>query len=83
MPKCHTEYVDVLIAHYGLLLSVDDVARLFKYASGESVRKAHAAGRLPVALCRLPERRSLFATAFDVADALGRLENMPVNEEET
>ena len=62
------------MTHYGLLLDVDDVVSVFRYSSGECVRKAHAAGRLPVNLGQFPERRGLFATAVEVADALRSFE---------
>lgn len=68
------DYTGYLISHYGILLNVDDVARVLRYSSGECVRKAHAAGRLPVNLGQFPERRGLFATAVEVAKALRSFE---------
>jgi hypothetical protein len=68
------DYTGYLITRYGILLDVDDVACVFRYSSGECVRKAHAAGRLPVNLGQFPERRGLFATAVEVADALRSFE---------
>lgn len=64
------DYLDCVIARFGLLLSVKDVATLFNYQDAEAVRKAHRAGTLPVKLKEFPQRRGLFVTAFAVADAI-------------
>jgi hypothetical protein len=69
------DYTGYLISHYGILLDVDEVASVFRYSSGECVRKAHAAGRLPVSLGQFPERRGLFVTAVEVANALRSFEH--------
>jgi len=61
---------------YGELLTVDELAEVLRYSSGASVRKAHAAGRLPVALRKFPNRRGLFATTESVAEALDQMQYM-------
>ena len=64
------DYAQLLIAEYGVLLSVEDLAKLFKYPNTEAVRRAHYMGRLPVTLRPFPSRRGLFVTANEVADVL-------------
>ena len=59
---------------YGELLTVDELAEVLRYSSGASVRKAHAAGRLPVVLRKFPNRRGLFATTESVAQALDQMQ---------
>ena len=61
---------------YGELLNVTELAEVLRYASGASVRKAHAAGRLPVVLRKFPNRRGWFATAESVASALDEMQAM-------
>lgn len=73
--RANYDYTEHLITHYGVLLSVEDIASIFRYASGECVRKAHAAGRLPIKLGSFPARRGLYATAFSVAQVIGQFEN--------
>jgi hypothetical protein len=62
-----------LLERYGELLTASDLAEVLKYSSDAAVRKAHAAGRLPVPLRRFPNRRGLFATVESVAAAISRL----------
>lgn len=56
-----------LLTRYGLFLTVEEVAEVFRYPSASAVRQAHAAGRLPVRLVRFSGRRALFADAEEVA----------------
>lgn len=84
MTSRQDEYLDLVVAHYGMLLSVGDVARLFKYKDPEAVRKAHRAGTLPVSLKAFPDRRGLFVTAFEAANAIRRFDQeMNAGEEQT
>lgn len=68
-----------LLERYGELLTAADLAEVFRYSSDSAVRKAHAAGRLPVSLRRFPNRRGLFATVESVAAAISRLEDESEN----
>ena len=73
MPSDTKLYPD-LLATYGPVLTVDEIARLLKYPSPSAVRQAHAAGNLPVPLGRFPGRRALFARTWEVAKAIERLD---------
>jgi hypothetical protein len=61
-----------VLARYGELLTLDDLAAILKYPSPQAVRKAHARGRLPVRLFRLPNRRELFASTLAVVAVLNQ-----------
>ncbi len=82
-PKMQADYAKYLIAEYGVFLSVDDLAKVFNYASGEAVRKAHRTGRLPVNLRTFGERRGLYVTAFEAAEVVQRFVHNDDSEEET
>ena len=79
---CDFDYAQFLLEHYGMLLSVEDLARLFKYPSAEAVRRAHYSGRLPVKLRSFPDRRGLFVTALEVADVMRSFEKSGVQLED-
>ena len=64
-----------LIAQYGEILSVKELAEVLKYASPASVRKAHELGHLPVKLRKFKHRRGFFATAKSVAAAIAELDD--------
>ena len=64
-----------LITQYGEILSVKDLAEVFKYSSPGSVRKAHELGHLPVKLKKFENRRGFFATAKSVAAAIAQLDD--------
>jgi hypothetical protein len=64
-----------LLERYGELLTAADLAEVFRYSSDAAVRKAHAAGRLPVRLRKFPNRRGLFATARSVAVAITQIDD--------
>ena len=83
MAKANDDYVNFVIAHYGMLLSVEDLARLFNYPNAEAVRKAHRAGSLPVKLKEFPKRRGLFVTAIEAAEAFRVFDRQKANKEET
>lgn len=59
-----------IMDRYGELLTCDDVAVILRYSSAAAVRQAHASGKLPVRLFRLPGRRPLFASASEVASLI-------------
>jgi hypothetical protein len=61
-----------VLARYGELLTLDDLAAILKYPSPQAVRKAYARGRLPVRLFRLPNRRELFASTLAVVAVLNQ-----------
>jgi len=62
-----------LLEKYGEVLTPADLAEVLRYSSDAAVRKAHAAGRLPVPLRRFPNRKGLFATVESVAAAISQL----------
>lgn len=76
------DYAQFLMREYGVLLSVEEVAKVLRYPNAEAARRAHYRGKLPVPLKKLPGRRILFATATDVARALGELEGREATEED-
>jgi len=76
MPKDIDVYKQ-LVHDYGMVMTVDELARVLKYPSSNAVRQAHAAGRLPVPLQRFPGRRALFAPTHKVADAIVGLDISP------
>jgi len=63
-----------LVQKYGEVLTPADLAEVFRYSSDAAVRKAHAAGRLPVPLRRFPNRKGLFATVESVVAAISQLD---------
>jgi hypothetical protein len=85
-PETKTTRIDIaqyLMREYGVLLSVKEVAEVLRYPNAEAARRAHYRGKLPVKLKKFPDRRVLFATASDVAKAIGQLEGLDVTEEDT
>ena len=62
--------VKLLEDQYGQLLSLSEVAEVLKYRTIDSLRKAHARGRLPMNLYKFDGRKGLFAKANEVAEAL-------------
>mgnify|MGYP003575458553 CR=1 FL=1 len=56
-----------IAARYGGLVQAKDLSRLLGFSSPAGLRRAHATGRLPVTLFRLPGRRGWFAHATDVS----------------
>lgn len=55
---------------YGELLTLEEVAELFKYRTVGAVRKAHSRGTLPVALYRFPNRTGYYAKANEAAKSI-------------
>ena len=72
-----------LIALYGELLSVRELADVFKYPSASAVRRANAKGCFPIKLGSFPDRKGLFATATSVAAALSKLDECEAVEKAT
>jgi hypothetical protein len=64
----------MLRKRYGTLLTVKDVAAELDYPTPDAVRKAHARGRLPIPLKRVPPRRGWFAEPHEVALYFRRLD---------
>jgi hypothetical protein len=64
-----------LINQYGELLTCEQVAEVLKYANAAAVRKAHAAGNLPIRLFRLAGRRPYYADASEVARVIDAAAN--------
>lgn len=58
---------------YGVLLTLEEVAEVFRYKTVAAVRKAHSRKTLPVPLYRFEGRSGYFARADEVAACL---ENM-------
>ncbi|WP_288131582.1 hypothetical protein [Microbulbifer sp.] len=61
------ERLCALRSKYGELLSLEDIAEVFKYPSIEAVRKAKSRGTLPVKVYRFPNKNGFYARANDVA----------------
>ena len=63
-----------LVARYGELLSLQELADLLKYPSKQALRQAHRRGALPVQLIRMPNRRGWFAATRRIAAFLDELD---------
>ena len=61
-----------LVERYGEVMTSEDIACVLRYRSAAAVRQAYAAGRLPVKLFKIGQRRQLFAYAEDVARLIER-----------
>jgi len=59
---------------YGELLTLADLADLFRYPSSQALLKARSRGQLSVPLIKFPNRRGWFATARAVAEFLDRID---------
>lgn len=67
------ERVYALRSRYGELLSLEELAEVFKYPSIDAVRKANWRGTLPVKLYRFPKKNGLYARVIDVAVSIERM----------
>jgi len=65
--------IEAIREKYGELLSLDDVAEIFKYNSVAAVRKAHSRGTLPVHLYRFPNKSGFYAKSDEVADSIEKM----------
>jgi len=72
-----TGRVHVIRERYGELLSIEELADLYKFPSVEAVKKAHSRGKLVVALYKIPGRPGLFAKADEVARSIDELKPCP------
>lgn len=63
-----------LVRRYGEILTLVEIAKVFRYPSTQAAQKSHLRGKLPVPLSKMALRRRWFATAKQVAEALTRLE---------
>ena len=59
---------------YGELLTLAELAQLFRYPSNQALLKARARGQLSIPLIKFPNRRGWFASARMVAEYLDRIE---------
>jgi len=80
--KKHEELREFLAEHDQLLDS-HELARIFKFGSARSFRRAAVAGNLPVSVFRLPGRRGWYSRAADVADWLYGATPTRLSESET
>ncbi|MGI9379750.1 MAG: hypothetical protein ACR2OW_08845 [Methyloligellaceae bacterium] len=69
--------VQVIRDKYGELLSIEEIADLYKFPSVEAVKKAHSRGKLAVSLYKVPGRPGLFAKADEVARSIDELVPCP------
>jgi hypothetical protein len=65
---------DNLRQRYGEVLTITDLADLFRYPSSQALLKAKARGQFLVPLIKFPKRRGWFATARAVAEFLDSME---------
>lgn len=62
-----------LLERYGELLTLAELANVFRYPSSQALLKARARGQLTLPLIKFPHRRGWFATARTVANYLDRI----------
>jgi len=62
--------IDIIRSKYGELLTLEELADIFKYKTVGAVRKAHSRGTLPVALYRFENKNGFFAKAEEVAKTI-------------
>lgn len=65
--------VTYLREKYGQLLTIEEVAEIFRYKTVAAVRKAHARKTLPINLYRLKGRSGFFAHVEDVAECIEKM----------
>ena len=70
MPALTPRSESTLVARYGPLMTLRDVAEILRYPSLPAARKARLRGKFPVQLVKLPNRRGWWATTRAVADYL-------------
>ena len=68
-----SERVASLRTQYGELLTLEEVAEVFKYRTVSAVRKAHSRKTLPVHLYRFPGRAGYYAKTDEVAESIDRM----------
>lgn len=62
--------IEAIRDKYGELLTLENVAELFKYNTVGAVRKACNRGTLPINLYKFPNKAGLFAKAEEAAKAI-------------
>jgi len=67
-------FLDSFFKKYGALLTLEDVAEVFKFKTIGAVRKAHARRVLPVDLYRFPNRTGFYAKVEEVAESIVKME---------
>ena len=65
-----------IIQQYGELLSLEEVAHVFKYPSAEAALKAHHRHSLPIKLFKFKNRKGWFATAESVISVLEQKDSL-------
>jgi hypothetical protein len=70
-----------LIARYGEILTLADIATVLRYPSLQAVQKARIRGKLPVPMTRMAQRCQWFVSARKVAEVLTRLDEQGCSEE--
>lgn len=73
----------LLVAKYGALLTLTDVATLLRYPTPQAAQKARMRGTLPIQMKQIPSRRGWFATTHAMAEFLARLDTEVVTSEES
>jgi hypothetical protein len=76
MKSTVTERLVYLRDRYGEILTLEEVAEVFRFKTVAAARKAHERKTLPVALYRFKGRSGYFARAPEVAESL---ENMDLS----
>ncbi len=66
--------LEFFIKKYGMLLTLEDVAEVFKFKTIGAVRKAHARGVLPVNLYRFPNKTGFYAKVEDISESIEKME---------
>jgi hypothetical protein len=59
-----------LRSRYGDLLTLKEIAEVFRYPTVGAVRKANSRGTLPVKLYRFPNKNGFYAKVREVADSI-------------
>lgn len=67
-------HLNALRHRYGELLSVAEIATVFKYKSVFAVRRAFSRGNLPVPLYRFPSKQGWYAKTIEVAQCIDQLD---------
>ncbi len=63
-----------LLEKYGTLLTLEEVAEVYKYNTTGAVRKAHTRGVLPVDLYKFPNKTGFYAKTVEVAKSIDEME---------
>jgi len=72
----HEKYkicLDSLIKKYGMLLTLEDIAEVFKFKTIGAVRKAHSRGVLPVDLYTFSNKTGFYAKVEEVSESIDKM----------